>query len=115
VVTVGNFDGLHVGHREILRIVTERARARGGESAVYTFEPHPRKVLRPAGASCCDLGQRSELIDVGWTSSSWAGGFASGAAREFVRDVARACGRGGVHRHDFAGRCGGIDAHAYRA
>ena len=65
VVTVGNFDGLHVGHREILRIVTERARDRDGEAAVYTFEPHPRKVLRPHDPPklLTTLEQKLELIE----------------------------------------------------
>jgi riboflavin kinase/FMN adenylyltransferase len=47
VVTIGNFDGLHVGHRTILEIVIARARARRGEAVVYTFDPHPRKALQP--------------------------------------------------------------------
>jgi len=50
VVTVGNFDGLHVGHRAIMQTVTTRAQALGGVAAVYTFEPHPRKLLRPERA-----------------------------------------------------------------
>lgn len=45
VLTIGNFDGVHIGHRTILRIVTDRARALDGEAVVYTFDPHPRKVL----------------------------------------------------------------------
>jgi riboflavin kinase / FMN adenylyltransferase len=46
VLTIGNFDGVHVGHQEILRQIVERARARDGESVLYTFEPHPRRVLQ---------------------------------------------------------------------
>ena len=48
VVTVGNFDGVHMGHQAILAKVIERAKALGGESVLYTFEPHPRRVLQPA-------------------------------------------------------------------
>lgn len=47
VVTIGNFDGVHRGHQAILNTVTERARALDGESVLYTFEPHPRRVLHP--------------------------------------------------------------------
>ncbi len=45
VVTVGTFDGVHRGHQAILRYVLERARARGGNSVVVTFDPHPREVV----------------------------------------------------------------------
>ena len=48
VLTIGNFDGVHRGHQTILSLVTERAQALGGESILYTFEPHPRRVLQPA-------------------------------------------------------------------
>jgi riboflavin kinase/FMN adenylyltransferase len=46
-VTIGNFDGVHVGHQEILRGVIERARSMDAMSAVLTFYPHPARVLRP--------------------------------------------------------------------
>jgi riboflavin kinase/FMN adenylyltransferase len=65
VLTVGNFDGLHVGHQRIMRTVTGRARALGGEAAVYTFEPHPRKVLQPERAPrlLTTLEQKLELLE----------------------------------------------------
>lgn len=47
VVTIGNFDGVHRGHQAILAQIIERARALEGESILYTFEPHPRRVLQP--------------------------------------------------------------------
>jgi riboflavin kinase/FMN adenylyltransferase len=47
VLTVGNFDGIHRGQRAILERVALRARQRGLTSAVVSFEPHPRSVLRP--------------------------------------------------------------------
>jgi riboflavin kinase/FMN adenylyltransferase len=47
VVTIGSFDGVHLGHRAILQQVVETARRTGGESVVITFHPHPRKVLFP--------------------------------------------------------------------
>src|SRR5580658_7261627 len=57
VLTIGNFDGVHVGHQEILREVVERAAAadsRGAQKellpAVLTFYPHPARVLRPQQA-----------------------------------------------------------------
>ncbi len=47
VVTVGNFDGVHLGHRRILEAVVARARGIGRPSIAITFEPHPLAVLRP--------------------------------------------------------------------
>jgi riboflavin kinase/FMN adenylyltransferase len=47
VVTLGNFDGVHLGHQEIFRRVKERASKIHGEGVVITFEPHPLKVLAP--------------------------------------------------------------------
>lgn len=47
VVTIGSFDGVHLGHRRILEQVGALARSCGGESVVITFDPHPRTVLQP--------------------------------------------------------------------
>jgi riboflavin kinase/FMN adenylyltransferase len=47
VLTLGNFDGVHLGHQAIFRKVVERARMIGGTSMAFTFEPHPLKVLAP--------------------------------------------------------------------
>ncbi|HLJ90126.1 MAG TPA: riboflavin biosynthesis protein RibF [Candidatus Angelobacter sp.] len=47
LVTVGNFDGVHCGHREVLREVAERARSVGCKTIAVTFDPHPIRLLRP--------------------------------------------------------------------
>ncbi|MBL7717550.1 MAG: bifunctional riboflavin kinase/FAD synthetase [Flavipsychrobacter sp.] len=47
VITIGTFDGVHLGHRTILQKVVDRAQEVGGESVLITFEPHPRKLLFP--------------------------------------------------------------------
>ncbi len=47
VLTIGNFDGVHLGHQKIFLKVIERAREIKGTSMVMTFEPHPIKVLSP--------------------------------------------------------------------
>lgn len=47
VVTIGTFDGVHLGHRTILNEVIKHAKEVKGESIVVTFEPHPRKLLFP--------------------------------------------------------------------
>ncbi len=46
VVTIGTFDGVHLGHRKIIDRLNESARANGWESCVLTFFPHPRMVLQ---------------------------------------------------------------------
>lgn len=49
-ITIGNFDGVHLGHQRILQNVIERARRADLMSAVLTFYPHPARVLRPEAA-----------------------------------------------------------------
>lgn len=46
VVTVGNFDGVHLGHRQIISLAIEKAKQIDGRSIVYTFRPHPRVALQ---------------------------------------------------------------------
>ena len=50
IVSVGNFDGVHLAHQKVLREVVKRARAVGARSVAVTFEPHPVRVLRPDAA-----------------------------------------------------------------
>jgi len=50
VLTIGNFDGVHLGHQRILKSVVERARALEGTAVVMTFDPHPARVLAPGRA-----------------------------------------------------------------
>ena len=66
ILTIGNFDGVHVGHRTILDTVTQRARAVRGAAVVYTFEPHPRKVLSGQAAPrlLTTLEQKLELLSL---------------------------------------------------
>ena len=47
VLTIGNFDGVHLGHLRILKNVLDEAKRTGGPACVYTFRPHPQEVLRP--------------------------------------------------------------------
>lgn len=50
VVTVGSFDGVHLGHRSVIDEISRRARARGTQSVVVTFDPHPLEVVNPPAA-----------------------------------------------------------------
>ncbi len=47
VVTIGSFDGLHIGHQKLVRDIVDEAHRTGRASALVTFHPHPRAVLRP--------------------------------------------------------------------
>ncbi len=64
VLTIGNFDGVHVGHQAILKYVVERADRLGAVGAAMTLDPHPIKLLRPRMAPklLSTLDQRLELI-----------------------------------------------------
>jgi riboflavin kinase/FMN adenylyltransferase len=65
VGTIGNFDGVHLGHRKILETAVARARAAGRPSFAITFEPHPMAVLRPNDAPkrIQTLRQKEEAIE----------------------------------------------------
>ena len=47
-LTIGTFDGVHIGHQKIIRQLNERAQLNQGESVLFTFDPHPRNVLNPS-------------------------------------------------------------------
>jgi riboflavin kinase / FMN adenylyltransferase len=64
VVTIGAYDGVHLGHRSVIRLVRQRAAERGLRSAVVTFDRHPASVVRPESAPrlLTDLEQKLELL-----------------------------------------------------
>jgi riboflavin kinase/FMN adenylyltransferase len=64
-LSVGNFDGLHLGHQKLLKLLVERARSHGLRAAVITFDPHPLRLLRPeqAPALIQTLSQRLAGIE----------------------------------------------------
>ncbi len=96
ILTVGNFDGIHLGHRTILDTVTQRARAVRGEAVVYTFEPHPRKVLSPQNAPrlLTTLEQKLELLALAGVDAvivePFDLAFARTPADDFIREFVHA-------------------------
>src|SRR5512140_3858665 len=64
VVTVGMFDGMHVGHRAVLDEIARRAARAGRASVLVTFEPHPLEVVKPevAPARLTTAEERLELL-----------------------------------------------------
>jgi riboflavin kinase / FMN adenylyltransferase len=94
VVTIGAYDGVHLGHQAVLRLVRELADARGLEAALVTFDRHPAEVVRPDSAPrlLTTLDQRLELLDAtGDLDLCWLLPFdearSKEAAEDFVREV----------------------------
>ncbi|MBI4190688.1 MAG: bifunctional riboflavin kinase/FAD synthetase [Betaproteobacteria bacterium] len=65
VLTIGNFDGVHLGHQAMLARLTEAARELGVPSCVLTFEPHPREFFAPdqAPTRLTSLREKLELLE----------------------------------------------------
>jgi len=65
VLAWGNFDGVHLGHQQILMETVEKARQQSGTSVCLTFEPHPAKILHPHSAPKLlqTLDQKREVIE----------------------------------------------------
>jgi riboflavin kinase / FMN adenylyltransferase len=94
VVTIGAYDGVHLGHQAVLRLVRELADARGFEAALVTFDRHPAEVVRPESAPrlLTTLEHRLELLDAtGDLDLCWVLTFdearSKEAAEDFVREV----------------------------
>ena len=93
VLTLGVFDGLHLGHQLIVRTVVERARAVRAVPTVITFDPHPRAVLHPRSAPPLlqTLDQKVEALGLLGVEQTivvpFTREFAQLRAREFLRDV----------------------------
>ena len=62
ILTLGNFDGIHLGHQALLQRVVEDAKTCGGRSVVLTFEPHPLKILAPERAPELILTHKDKMI-----------------------------------------------------
>ncbi len=60
VVTIGTFDGVHLGHQKIIRRLNSEAKKKNGESVLFTFHPHPRLVINPNDTSLKLLQTQTE-------------------------------------------------------
>jgi riboflavin kinase/FMN adenylyltransferase len=93
VAAIGNFDGVHRGHQQILQRVIERARAQGALATVATFDPHPTRVLRRDAAPplITTLSQRLDLFEATGLDAvlviPFTAEFARLSAEEFAREV----------------------------
>lgn len=62
ILTLGNFDGIHLGHQALLQRVVQDAKARDGRSVVLTFEPHPLAILAPQRAPRLILTHKDKMV-----------------------------------------------------
>ena len=63
VLTIGTFDGVHIGHQKIIEQLNEEAEKIGGESVLFTFYPHPRMVLYPENHGLKLIQTQVEKVD----------------------------------------------------
>jgi riboflavin kinase/FMN adenylyltransferase len=104
VAAIGNFDGVHLGHREILSSVVKEARGLGVRSIAITFDPHPEQFLRPhrAPGLLTLMDERTKLLAAtgvdGVLVLPFDAELAAMPAEEFVRDIlVGALGVRGLH------------------
>jgi riboflavin kinase/FMN adenylyltransferase len=94
VVTIGTYDGVHLGHRKILSRIRELADAAGGETVVLTFFPHPRMILHPEDESLKlinTINEKAELLEqLGIDHliiTPFSRDFSNQSAEDYIRDV----------------------------
>ncbi|MCU0377077.1 MAG: FAD synthetase family protein [Bacteroidales bacterium] len=96
VITTGTFDGVHIGHKTILRRLKNLASLYGGESALITFHPHPRAVLYPETVGrglklICSQEEKTELLRKAGLDNliiiDFTREFSHITGEEFVRDI----------------------------
>jgi riboflavin kinase/FMN adenylyltransferase len=63
VITIGTFDGVHLGHQKIIHQLLSESERTGGESVLITFNPHPRKIVKP-NESLMQLTTMEERIEL---------------------------------------------------
>ncbi|MFD2873426.1 bifunctional riboflavin kinase/FAD synthetase [Mucilaginibacter ximonensis] len=94
VVTIGTFDGVHLGHRKIITRIKELAGMCGGESVILTFFPHPRMILHPEDDSIKlinTISEKAELLgQLGVDHliiTPFSRDFSNQTAEDYIRDV----------------------------
>ncbi|TWR28386.1 bifunctional riboflavin kinase/FAD synthetase [Mucilaginibacter achroorhodeus] len=94
VVTIGTFDGVHIGHRKIIAHIKDLAKRTGGETVILTFFPHPRMILHPEDESLKlinTINEKAELLEqLGIDHliiTPFSRDFSNQTAEEYIRDI----------------------------
>lgn len=94
VVTIGTFDGVHIGHQKIIAGIKELADSIGGETVILTFFPHPRMILHPEDESIkliTTITEKAELMErLGVDHliiTPFSRDFSNQTAEDYIRDV----------------------------
>ncbi|WP_374951702.1 bifunctional riboflavin kinase/FAD synthetase [Mucilaginibacter sp.] len=94
VVTIGTFDGVHIGHRKIIARIEELAEASGGETVILTFFPHPRMILHPEDENIkliTTIDEKAQLLSQLGVDhliiTPFSRDFSNQSAEAYIRDV----------------------------
>jgi len=94
VVTIGTFDGVHLGHRKIIEQVKQLAKESGGETVILTFFPHPRMIIHPEDQDLKMINTMDEkahlLEQLGVDHliiTPFSRDFSNQTAEEYIRDI----------------------------
>ncbi|NCD71597.1 bifunctional riboflavin kinase/FAD synthetase [Mucilaginibacter agri] len=94
VVTIGTFDGVHLGHRKIINRIKELAGETGGETVILTFFPHPRMILHPEDQNLkliTTISEKADLLEELGVDhliiTPFSRDFSNQTAEEYIRDV----------------------------
>ena len=94
VVTIGTFDGVHIGHRKIISGIKELADSIGGETVILTFFPHPRMILHPEDESLkliTTITEKAQLMEQLGVDhliiTPFSRDFSNQTAEGYIRDV----------------------------
>ncbi len=94
VVTIGTFDGVHIGHRKIISGIKEIADSIDGETVILTFFPHPRMILQPEDESLkliTTIAEKAELMEELGVDhliiTPFSRDFSNQTAESYIRDV----------------------------
>lgn len=94
VVTIGTFDGVHIGHRKIISRIKELADTIGGETVILTFFPHPRMILHPEDESIKlinSINEKAELLEKLGVDhliiTPFSRDFSNQSPEDYIRDI----------------------------